>query len=220
MRTLSLCSPSSPCDCVLPRTLPASLLQRLHSHGLPDHVVVGLSLPYIFPCRATAIYTYRADLRCLARTSGLLHSSPTFQEPSPVDILASYPLLWCLSQNRQPSLKRVLTIAPESTPSFTVTIALLGCCCRPTPRSILLVNAVPFARTTEDYYQHSPAMSAPLWQRPPCVLLLLSRLACDDCALVAKTASRAIIIFNACPRCLRPRGNNRIACYYYFQSST
>ena len=166
-----------------------------------------------FSCQATA-NTYPADLRHLARTPGLLYSSPTFQEPFPVDILALYPLLWCLSQNRKPSLKQVLTIAPESTPSFTVTIALLGCCCRPTPRSVLLVSAVPFARTTEDYYQHSPAMSASLWQQPPHVLLLLlSRLACDDCTLVAKTASRAIIIFNACPRCLRPRGNNRLACY-------
>jgi len=62
---------------------------------------------HTFSCRATAIYMYPADLRRLARAPGLLHSSPTFQEPSPVNILASYPLLWCLSQNRQPSLNEL-----------------------------------------------------------------------------------------------------------------
>jgi hypothetical protein len=112
-----------------------------------------------------------------------------------------------------------LTIEPESNPSFTVTIALLGYRCRPTPRSVLLVSAVSFARTTGDYYQHSPAMSAPSWQRPRHVLLLLSKLTCDDCAFVAKTASRALTIINARPRCLRPRGNDRLACCYYYQRS-
>ena len=42
-------------------------------------------------------------------------------------------------------------------------------------------------------------MSAPSWQRPPRVLLLLSTLARDVCALVATTASRAVIIINARP---------------------
>jgi hypothetical protein len=112
-----------------------------------------------------------------------------------------------------------LTIEPESNPSFTVTIALLGYRCRPTPRSVLLVSAVSFARTTGDYYQHSPAMSAPSWQRPRHVLLLLSKLTCDDCAFVAKIASRALTIINARPRCLRPRGNDRFACCYYYQRS-
>ena len=151
---------------------------------------------HTFSRRVTAIYTYPADLCCLARTPGLLHSSPTLQEPSPVDILASYPRL-----------------TPESTPSFTVTVALLGCLCRVTPCSVLLVSAVSFACTTGDYYQLLPAMSAPSWQQPPCVLLYLSKLACDDCAFVAKTASRALTIINARPRCLRPRGKDRLTCY-------
>ena len=52
-----------------------------------------------------------------------------------------------------------------------------------------------------DYYykKSSLAMTAPLWQRPPSVPLLLSTLARDVCALVATTASRAIIIFKARP---------------------
>ena len=142
LRTSSPCSPSLPRDCVLPRTLAVSLLRRSHSHGLKN---AGCHC-HIFSCRATAIYTYPADLRRLARTPGLLHSSPTFQEPSPVDILASYPRL-----------------TPELTPSFTVTIALLGCCCRPRPHSVLLISAMSFTRTTGDNYQCSPTLSAPLF---------------------------------------------------------
>jgi hypothetical protein len=69
------------------------------------------------------------------------------------------------------------------------------------------------------YYQSSLAMTAPLWQRPPHVPLLLSTLARDVCALVATTASRAVTIINARPRCLRPRGNDRLACCYYYQRS-
>lgn len=46
------------------------------------------------------------------------------------------------------------------------------------------------------YYQRSPAMSAPSWQRPPRVLLLLSKLAPMNAplCLVAKTPSRDHII--------------------------
>ena len=69
------------------------------------------------------------------------------------------------------------------------------------------------------YYQGSLAMTAPLWQRPPRVTLLLSRLACDDCTFVAKTALLDLTIINTRPRCLHPRGNNRLVCYYYYQSS-
>jgi hypothetical protein len=36
-----------------------------------------------------------------------------------------------------------------------------------------------------------PAMTAPSWQSPPCMPLSLLTLACNDCALVAKTALRA-----------------------------
>jgi hypothetical protein len=49
------------------------------------------------------------------------------------------------------------------------------------------------------FYQSSLAMTAPLWQRPPHVTLLLSMPARDVCALVATTASRAIIISKAHP---------------------
>ena len=83
------------------------------------------------------------------------------------------------------------------------------------------------------YYQGSLAMTAPLWQRPPRVTLLLSMLAHDVCALVATTASHAIsiikarpdecalvaktpsrdhIIINARPGLLRPSGTDCLAC--------
>ena len=62
-------------------------------------------------------------------------------------------------------------------------------------------------------------MSAPSWQQPPCMLLLFSTLARNVCALVATTASRAVIIINTRPRCLRPCGNDCLVDYYYKKSS-
>jgi hypothetical protein len=51
----------------------------------------------------------------------------------------------------------------------------------------LAVTAVGLLRK----HSSSPAMTAPLWQRPPCVLLSLLTLTRNDCALVATTALRA-----------------------------
>ncbi len=52
---------------------------------------------------------------------------------------------------------------------------------------LLAVTAVGLLR------KHSslPVMTAPLWQRPPCVPLSLLTLTCNDCTLMAKTALRA-----------------------------
>ena len=59
-------------------------------------------------------------------------------------------------------------------------------------------------------------MTAPLWQRLPHVPLLLSMLARDVCALVVKTASRAISI-NARPNDCALVAKTPLACSFYHQ---
>ena len=68
------------------------------------------------------------------------------------------------------------------------------------------------------YYQSLLAMTVPLWQRPPRVTSLLSMLARDVCALVATTASRAIII-NARPDDCALVAKTPLACPFYHQRS-
>jgi len=193
---------------------------------------------HIFSCRATAIYTYPADLRLLvAGTPGLLHSSPTFQEPSPVDIIASYTLLWCLSQNRQPSLNKLWRLNLNRPPCSLLPLrcwavvaaqhpipSYWSVLCHSPARPGTIINTRPRCLRPRGnvrlvcyyYYQFSLAMTAPLWQRPPRVTLLLSMLARDVCTLVATTASRAIII-NARPSDYALVANIPLACPFYHQ---
>ena len=160
-------------------------------------------------------------VRLACTPAGLLLSSPTFQEPSsPVDILASYPLLWCLSQNRQPSLNKLRRLNLNRPPCsllplrcWAVVVAqhpvlsYWSVLCRSPARPGTIINTRPrrLRPRGNDHltccysYQSSLAMTATLWQRPPHVPLLLSTLARDVCALVATTASRAIIIIKARP---------------------
>jgi hypothetical protein len=95
----------------------------------------------------------------------------------------------------------------------------LACCTHRRLLSTLARDVCALVATTAlcviIFYQSSLAMTAPLWQRPPCVTVLLSLLARDVCALVATTASRD----QHFSRCLRPRGDDCLVCYYFYQSS-
>ena len=196
LHALSPCSPSLPHNRVSPRTLTASLLWRLHSYGLNKCLIVSLLGCHCrtFSHRATAIYTYPADLHHLARMPGLLHSSPTFQEPSPADILASSPLLY--------GVYRRIDSLWTSFDDWHLNWPLVHCyrCCW----------AVVAA-------QHPFRLTGQRRVIRPHDRGLLSMLARDVCALVATTSLHAITIINACPWCLHPRGNGHLACYYYYQ---